>query len=100
MMNMTVVRNFAVIVLPNGTMNLIIYSVMPVTRFTVDNPVEFLMSVVDDFNGRRRGQISFEYVNSVAFKVVIGGVAERLQRGNNFGCKFHDESLLAKIGRA
>lgn len=51
-------------------------NIVPVFYFAIDDTVEFLVSVIDNFDGGRCGQVAFEYVNSVAFKVVIGKLAQ------------------------
>lgn len=100
MVNVVSFWDFTMVVRPDGALNSDANEKMFVRFLAVNNAVKFLVSVVNDFNGRRGCQVAFENVNPVPFKIVGGVVAEDLQSGNNFGCKLHDKSLLAKLGGA
>lgn len=72
-MNVIAVGNFAVVIFPYNTMKHIIRGVVPaICAFSINRAVKFLVSLVNDFNGWRIGQIAFEDVNPVTFKVVFG----------------------------
>lgn len=81
--------HFAVVINPNRTVDREKICVMPLLVFPINDAVKFLMSIVDDFNGRRRSQITFENVEAVVFKIVFGMFAQNSESGNYFGCKFH-----------
>lgn len=78
MVNFATVGDFTVVICPNGAVNSSAGSEMALTIFQVCDPVESLVFIVDDFNGRRSGQVAFEDVEAVAFKVGLGVVAQDL----------------------
>ena len=103
MMNIELaIWNFIVEVSPNCTMNTYVSREMTAfVIFKISDAVKALVIIVDDFNLRRGGQVSFEDVEAVAFKIVFGVFAEDSERGNNFRCKLHlNHSLLNCAGRA
>lgn len=66
--------------------------------FRVRDAVKPLVFLVDDFNGGRCGQVAFEYVDSMTFKVGLGVVAQDFQGGDNFRCKLHRYHSLRFVG--
>lgn len=92
-MNFIVGGDVTMMILPNVAMNRMPSHVMPAFALLISNAVKALMSVVDNFDGRRRGQILFENVEAVAFKIVIGEFAEFSEQSGDTFRIFHDESL-------
>lgn len=97
MVNFVTVGNFAVIVSPNVTINGCASYVVPVFVLEIDNAVETLVLIVDNFNDGRRSQITFENVNAAAFKIIVGVLAESGKRGKHFGRKLHFNHSLQKL---
>ena len=80
-------RHISTTVLPNDTVEKKTFDIVPVFAFVIGDAVELLVLVVDDFNGRRGGQVAFENVNAVTLKIVFGKCAE-------FGEQFGDALRL------
>ena len=73
---------------------------MPITILVVSDAVESQMFVVDDFNLRRGGEVAFEDVEAVTFKVVVGELTQfGKQLGNTIGI-FHGKHSLRNSRRA
>lgn len=73
---------------------------MSIFVFPINNTVETLTLIVDLFDGGRGGQVTFEDINAVTFKVVVGKLAKLgEQLGNTFGI-FHDKHSLRICCRA
>ena len=101
-MNVITVGNFSVVICPYNTVKSIIRGVVPAIRtFSINFAKKTLVFVINNFNGGRIGQIFFEYVNTMAFKVVVGKLAKfSKQFGNTFGIFHENHSLRFLAGRA
>ena len=93
-MNFVFYRNTAVIIFPNSTVDVISRTEMVCLISIIDNPVKPLVMVVDDFDGRRRGQVAFEDINAVTFKVVVGKFAQFGEQLSNTFRIFHGKHSL------
>lgn len=87
----------SVVIAPYCALNVESCAIMPGSILVIQNSIKKLMIVVDNFNGRRCGQIAFEYVNAMTFKIVVGVFAQDGESCDDFSGKLHTNHSLQKF---
>lgn len=96
MMNFVPFGNFTVIILPNGAVKALRFLIIQRLFTNINDAKKFLVSVVDNFNDGRRGQIAFEDVNAVTLKIIVGKLVQLGEQFGDAGGIFHENHSLRK----